>query len=206
MCLPVELRAAEGAPAWVHYEWDAETELLSAQVSSSVAHTCSEAGPEHAPPHAVAPPNTTACPQSPTPVVTPIDDALASVEIEGRDGSWITLDLRERRINGVAIAVWPAIRKRFGLQPPAGSRHAHVILQPGQPGVQPEIHANVRAEVDLSLRTLHFSLSGTERDIHASERVRSVHIARDILIDVKGNRLLTGIWLLNVPPDFIPAP
>jgi hypothetical protein len=184
MCLPIETIAASGSPAVVHYEWDPETELLAAQVrhlSPAPARSVSEAPSR----------------------------AFGSVEIQGHDGSWITLDLSRNRIEGAAIAAWPHLVRRRWLAPPDRAEHVHAVvnLSRSESATALEVVTNLTAEVDDSTHTVHLSLlRHRAAGDHRSSRVRSVRIARDILLDVDGKRRLAGLWLLNVPPDSIPVP
>ncbi len=184
MCLPIDTSAASGSPAVVHYEWDPETELLAAQVRY----------------------------QAPVPsrsVSEASSRAFGSVEIQGYDGSWLTIDLSRNRIDGVAIAAWPRLVRRRRLAPPASAEHvqAAVNLSRSDPAGALEVVTNLTAEVDDAARTVHLSLlHRSATGDHRSTDVRPVRIARDILLDVDGKRRLAGFWLLNVPPDSIPVP
>src|SRR5919199_5096914 len=51
-----------------------------------------------------------------------------TVELEGSDGSWVTLELRAGRFCGVEVAVWPPVKARSVLQPPAPSVSGHATL------------------------------------------------------------------------------
>ena len=52
----------------------------------------------------------------------------ATVGLEGRDGSWLILDVAAGRINGVEVAVWPDVRKLPALHPPSQIEDAEVVL------------------------------------------------------------------------------
>ena len=47
------------------------------------------------------------------------EGASGAVEVEGKDGSWLTFDLTSGRIHGVEVAVWPTVQKHSTLTPPA---------------------------------------------------------------------------------------
>jgi hypothetical protein len=124
------------------------------------------------------------------------EGASGSVEIEGSDGSWLILDLAAGVVHGVEVAVWPDVRKRETLTPPADLVDARVVIEPhnGKGGVAAiEMDTSLAAEADTAERTIHFRLG-------ASRQTRAVRIARDILLDIDGNDRLAGVWLLDVPP------
>ncbi len=119
-----------------------------------------------------------------------------AVELEGRDGSWLILDIASGRINGVEVAVWPDVRKRAALAPPAAVEDARVVVpvRRSEEGVASvEISTNMIAEADNAERVIHFRLG------HARE-TRTLRLGRDMLIDVDAQGRIAGLWLLNVPP------
>jgi hypothetical protein len=131
------------------------------------------------------------------------DPALASaqatsLELEGADGSWLMLDVRAGCIRSVEVAVWPDVQTRPTLRPPRAAP-ARVILPAlvrsdgdgDAADVEVDVHLSV--ETDTTERTIHFRLG-------APVGVRTVRIARDILLDVDDAGRLAGLWLLNVPP------
>jgi hypothetical protein len=64
----------------------------------------------------------------------------------------------------------------------------------GGPGVAAvEVDIPVAAESDHAERTIHFRLG------HGRE-VRTVRIAREMLLDIDNRNRLAGVWLLEVPP------
>lgn len=119
-----------------------------------------------------------------------------SVDVEGRDGSWLIIDVADERIRGVEVAVWPTVRKRADLKPPDPVPSARVKVG-REEAVSPlsavEVDLPVLAESDPAERTIHFRL-GRGRE------VRTVRIAREILLDIDTRDRLAGVWLLNVPP------
>ena len=119
-----------------------------------------------------------------------------SVELAGSDGSWLILDVVAGGIRGVEVAVWPDVRKVSTLTPPATVEDARVVVptRRSQPGIASlEAELPLVAEVDQTERTIHFVM-GVRRP------VRTVRIARDLLLDVDQRHTLAGVWLLNVPP------
>ena len=121
-----------------------------------------------------------------------------SVDVEGSDGSWLILDVADERIRGVEVAVWPTVRKRTDLKPPPAdaieSAHVKVGRESGPPRVNAvEVDTPVAAESDHAERTIHFRLG-------PGRQVRTVRIARDMLLDIDTRDRLAGVWLLDVPP------
>lgn len=119
-----------------------------------------------------------------------------SVDVEGTDGSWLILDVSDERIRGVEVAVWPTVHKRSDLKPPeeiesvrvkVGRDHVENILS------AVEVDTPVDAESDRAERTIHFRLG-------PGRQVRTVRIARDMLLDIDNRDRLAGVWLLDVPP------
>lgn len=119
-----------------------------------------------------------------------------SVDVEGSDGSWLILDVTDGSLRGVEVAVWPTVRKRSGLAPPAELEAVAVRVGPagGTDRVAAvEVNTPVSAESDHEERILHFRL-GTAR------QVRTVRVARELLLDIDSRDRLAGLWLLDVPP------
>ena len=119
-----------------------------------------------------------------------------SVDVEGSDGSWLILDVAEERIRGVEVAVWPTVRKRTDLKPPDEIESARVkVGRDGGPQTvnAVEVDTPVAAESDHAERTIHFRLG-------PGRQVRTVRIARDMLLDIDTRDRLAGVWLLDVPP------
>lgn len=119
-----------------------------------------------------------------------------SVELEGADGSWLILDVRKGRISGIEIAVWPDVHKNGGLAPPGTEEDASVLVPlvagDSEQGTL-EIDALIRAEADEDERVIYFRI-GQKRE------VRTVRLARDLLLELDPQSRLAGLWLLNVPP------
>ena len=49
------------------------------------------------------------------------DGLSGSVEMEGKDGSWVIFDVHGGHIAGVEVAVWPEVRKVGTLVPPTNA-------------------------------------------------------------------------------------
>ena len=119
-----------------------------------------------------------------------------SVDVEGSDGSWLILDVADERIRGLEVAVWPTVRKRADLKPPDEIESVRVKVghDAGPPRVSAvEVDTPVAAESDHAERTIHFRLG-------PGRQVRTVRIARDMLLDIDNRDRLAGVWLLDVPP------
>lgn len=120
------------------------------------------------------------------------DGPPATVELQGHDGSWLILDVRGGRIRGIEVAVWPDVRKRPALTPPA-AEPGEVVLPPRHSGGASAIDSPLSAEVDEPERTFHFRLG-------SAAETRAVEIASGLLVDVESSGAVAGIWLLDVPP------
>lgn len=119
-----------------------------------------------------------------------------AVELEGKDGSWLTLDIASGRINGVEVAIWPDVRKRPALAPPAAVEDARVAVpvRRSENGVASvEISTQLVAEADNLERVIHFRL-GSPRE------TRALRLGTDLLLEVDAQSRIAGVWLLNVPP------
>lgn len=124
------------------------------------------------------------------------EGASGAVELEGKDGSWLILDIASGRINGVEVAVWPDVRKRPALTPPPTVEDARVVVpvRRTESGVASlEINTHMTAEADNLERVIHFRLGSTRE-------TRTVRLGRDLLIDLDTESRIAGVWLLNVPP------
>lgn len=119
------------------------------------------------------------------------DTPAGAIELQGEDGSWVILDLRAGQIRSIEIAVWPDVRKRPQLVPPAGDFVSVVVPSPASSSG--EVETPMSVEVDGPERIFHFRMSG-------SRSSRAVRVASDILLDVEPSGAVAGLWLLNVPP------
>ncbi|HEX6315583.1 MAG TPA: hypothetical protein VFZ73_12020 [Gemmatimonadaceae bacterium] len=118
-----------------------------------------------------------------------------SVDVEGSDGSWLILDVTDEHIRGVEVAVWPTVRRRADLKPPQEVESARVRVGHHSTAsvAAVEVDTPVAAESDQAERTIHFRLG-------PGRQVRTVRIARDMLLDIDNRDRLAGVWLLDVPP------
>lgn len=119
-----------------------------------------------------------------------------SLDIEGADGAWITLELSSGLLRAVEIAVWPDVKSVATLQPPEAPMAARIRIptRTSQPGLAAvEVDTAIRAVADEAERTIHFRIGG-------ARQVKALRVARDLLIEVDGKSRIAGLWLLNVPP------
>lgn len=119
-----------------------------------------------------------------------------SVEIEGKDGSWLILEAASGRIVGLEVAVWPEVRTVASLVPPSAPVPSRVILpsRQSQPGVAVlEVDTVLVATSDKAERTIHFRIGPTRP-------TRPVRLAQDIILDIDERERIAGVWMLNVPP------
>lgn len=118
-----------------------------------------------------------------------------SLDIEGADGAWLTLELTDGRLAAIEVAVWPDVKSVATLAPPAAeaSARVHVPTDGDDLLAAMEVDTPIRAVADGPERTIHFRIGPTRA-------ARAVRVARDILLEVDGKRRIAGIWLLNVPP------
>ncbi len=118
-----------------------------------------------------------------------------SVELAGNDGSWLILDVKSGRIEGIEVAVWPDVRKVGALSAPSSVDGAvHVAARKTRDKIQlVQVDTPLGAVADQGERTIHFSLGGVRPS-------RSVRIARDVVLELDDRSAISGIWLLNVPP------
>ena len=205
----IEPVAGDRTAPVVDYRWDADTTILCATVRADGPAASSSAGAPGSPVRAVA---------ESGPGFEP--GMSGSVEIEGRDGSWLVLDVAAGSVRSVEVAVWPDVRHRSSLRPPADAELARVVL-PGRRAAAAaaaavttgfgssattrdratpadavdslEINTAVAAESDEAERTIHFLLG-------PSRPAKRVRVARDLVFDVDDRSRLAGLWLLNVPP------
>lgn len=118
-----------------------------------------------------------------------------SMDIEGSDGAWLTLELTAGRLAAVEVAVWPDVRSVESLVPPSAPAAARLRV-PSRGGTGPEaveVDTPIGAVADSAERTIHFRIG-------PSRAVRVLQVARDLLVEVDGRSRLAGLWFLNVPP------
>lgn len=118
-----------------------------------------------------------------------------SLDIEGADGAWLTLELTDGRLAAVEVAVWPDVASVESLSPPVPSSTASVrIPSEGLAALAAvEVDTAIRAVADAPERTIHFRIGPTRS-------ARAVQVARDLLLEIDAKERIAGLWFLNVPP------
>jgi hypothetical protein len=119
-----------------------------------------------------------------------------TVELEGNDGSWVTLELRAGRLCGIEVAVWPPVKARSTLAPPPVTTSGHATLPGANTGAtitDVEVDTMLAAESDRLERTFHLRVG-------APRRSRAVRVGQSMLLELDDADQLAGLWLLNVPP------
>ena len=120
-----------------------------------------------------------------------------SVGLEGADGSWLILDVADGRINGVEVAVWPDVRNLPGFALPSQVEDGQVVVpsRTSQPNIASlEMATRLVAEADVAQRNFHFKVG-------SGRGARTVRLGRDLLLDIDDKSQISGLWLLNVPPN-----
>jgi hypothetical protein len=119
-----------------------------------------------------------------------------SMDIEGADGAWLTLELSAGRLAAVEVAVWPDVKTVEPLAPPvaSGAARLRVPSSAGEDGLEAlEVETPIRAVADKAERTIHFRI-GPQRSS------RAMRVARDLMVEVDARSCIAGLWFLNVPP------
>ena len=119
-----------------------------------------------------------------------------SMDIEGADGAWLTLELTAGRLAAVEVAVWPDVKTVETLSPPepVGAVRLRVPSSDAEAQLEAlEVDTQIRAVADKAERTIHFRI-GPQRSS------RAMRVARDLLVEVDARSRISGLWLLNVPP------
>lgn len=118
-----------------------------------------------------------------------------SLDIEGADGAWLTLELTDGRLAAIEVAVWPDVASVDTLPLPTITDSARVrVPSDGSAKLAAmEVDTAIRAVADAPERTIHFRI-GPPR------AVRAVRVARDLLLEVDAKQRIAGLWFLNVPP------
>jgi hypothetical protein len=120
-----------------------------------------------------------------------------SIDLEGRDGSFVLLDVAGGLLRGLDIVNWPDdVRTVETLTVPVDPRAARVLfpVRRSQPAV-------AAVEVDTALVV---EKNATESVFHIRVgRTRAatvVRVADHLLVEVDKQSRLAGLWLLEVPP------
>lgn len=119
-----------------------------------------------------------------------------SVDIEGADGAWITLELTNGRLGAVEIAIWPDVRTVASLPVPTTSRPGRIRIptRQSQPGLAAlEVETAIQAVADKAEQTIHFRIG-------AARPATVLRVATDLLLELDAQSRIVGLWMLNVPP------
>lgn len=119
-----------------------------------------------------------------------------SMEIEGADGAWLTLELVDGRLAAIEVAVWPDVATAETLPLPEGITPGQLRVPQHRDGgglAAVEVDTKVRAVADAPEQTIHFRIGPTRAS-------RAVRVARDLLVEIDGKSRISGLWFLNVPP------
>lgn len=180
--IAVQVAAGPARLATTRYRWDADTGILVARLATAVGRaSLADEGAGRG--------------------------RAGAVELEGPDGSWVTLDLRGGRICGLQIAVWPRIRRRLDLALPADATAGEVAIAGGAgaaaegsggTGIDLEVDTDLTVDADPAGGLYHLRIG-------APRAVRVVRVGRDMLVDVDGAGELAGVWIAAVPPRPLPS-
>lgn len=120
-----------------------------------------------------------------------------TVDLEGRDGSFVVIDVAGGALQGVDVVTWPDnIRTIETLTPPDATRDARVVI-PGrrsQPGIAAvEVETALTVEKNSAESLFHIRV-GRLRPVVV------VRVADSLLVELDKQARLAGLWLLDVPP------
>jgi len=120
-----------------------------------------------------------------------------TVDLEGRDGSFVLLDVAGGLLRGLDIVTWPDdIRTLDALAPPKAVREARVRFPSRRS--QPSVTA---VEVDIALTVeRNTSESVFHVRLGRARPASVIRVADHLLVEVDKQSRLAGLWLLEVPP------
>jgi hypothetical protein len=120
-----------------------------------------------------------------------------TVDLEGKDGSFVVIDVAGGALRGVDVVTWPDdVRTVAALAAPAPAKDGQVTFpdRRSQPGV-------AAVEVDTALTV---DKNETESVFHirvGSRRAATVvRVADHMLVEIDKQARIAGLWLLEVPP------
>lgn len=120
-----------------------------------------------------------------------------TVDLEGRDGSFVVLDVAGGCLRGVDVVTWPDdIRTRDDLAAPDATEEARVIfpIRRSQPGVAAvEVDTALTVEKNQSESVFHIRVG-------RARPVTVVRVANLLLVEVDRQTRLAGLWFIDVPP------
>jgi len=118
-----------------------------------------------------------------------------SVEFEGKDGSFIVLDIADGVMRGLEIVVWPRTDTVSALEAPEATSTGRLCLptrasQPGIAAVELETVLTATRSADES--TIHLRV-GNKR------KVTLTRLADRLILEADRRGEVAGFWLLGVP-------
>src|SRR5437879_10243019 len=120
-----------------------------------------------------------------------------TVDLEGRDGSFVVIDVAGGCLRGVDVVTWPEdIRTVDMLPTPEPSREGSVTFpsRKSQPGVAAvEVDTALTVEKNQQESVFHLRVGRTRP-------ATVVRVADRLLVEVDKQSRLVGLWFLDVPP------
>lgn len=120
-----------------------------------------------------------------------------TVDLEGRDGSFVVIDVAGGALRGVDVVTWPDdVKTVASLTPPATDKDGQVTFptRRSQPGVAAvEVDTALTVEKNTPESTFHIRVGGRRP-------TTVVRVADHLLVEVDKQSRLAGLWLLDVPP------
>ncbi|HWP38883.1 MAG TPA: hypothetical protein VNL18_15160 [Gemmatimonadales bacterium] len=117
-----------------------------------------------------------------------------SIELEGKDGSFIVLDVADGVMRGLEIVVWPET-ETAAIVPPDVVQQGRLLIstrvsQPGIASVELETRLLARRSEDGS--TIHVRVG-------ARRKVQATRLADGLILELDRRGDIAGFWLLGVP-------
>jgi hypothetical protein len=118
-----------------------------------------------------------------------------SVELEGKDGSFVVLDVSDGVMRGLEIVVWPRVDGVPSLAAPEVEATGRLCIasrasQPGIAAVEMETALLIERSPDEA--TLHLRVG-------ARRRVTATRLGDGLILEVDRRGEIAGFWLLGVP-------
>jgi len=120
-----------------------------------------------------------------------------TVDLEGRDGSFVVIDVAGGCLRGVDVVTWPEDIRTVELLPiPEPSKEGSVTFpsRKSQPGV-----AAVEVDTALTVEKNHQE-SVFHLRVGRTRPATVVRVADRLLVEVDKQSRLVGLWFLDVPP------
>jgi hypothetical protein len=117
-----------------------------------------------------------------------------SIGLEGKDGSFIVLDVADGVLRGLEIVVWPPTHTA-PVMPPDVRERGRLVIPPrvSQPGIAAvEMETALVAERSADGSTIHVRV-GPRR------RVTATRLADGLILELDKKGEIAGFWLMGVP-------